>query len=83
MRSLPITLSIAVGLALPAAASAREQAQAKPGYLVVRKAAGDGGVAQASQHQPEQDDGITSGWVPSPGGDRSHGSPYFPVSGSR
>jgi hypothetical protein len=31
-------------LTLPAAASAREQAQAKPGYLVVRSAAGDGGV---------------------------------------
>jgi hypothetical protein len=33
-----------MALAVPAAALAREQTQAKPGYFVVRNAAGDGGV---------------------------------------
>ena len=44
MKRILLSCALLTLLALPAAASAREQAQAKPGYLVVRKAAGDGGV---------------------------------------
>jgi hypothetical protein len=44
MRRILLNCALLVLLTLPAAASARASAQAKPGYLVVRKAAGDGGV---------------------------------------
>jgi hypothetical protein len=44
MKRILLSCALLTLLALPAAASARAQAQAKPGYLVVRKAAGDGGV---------------------------------------
>ncbi len=44
MKRILLSCALLMLLALPAAASAREQARAKPGYLVVRKAAGDGGV---------------------------------------
>lgn len=45
MKRILLSCAVLALLTLPAAASAREQAQAKPGYLVVRHAAGDGGVA--------------------------------------
>jgi hypothetical protein len=44
MKRILLSCVLVAALALPAAAFARERAQAKPGYLVVRKAAGDGGV---------------------------------------
>jgi hypothetical protein len=44
MRRILLSCTLLALLALPAAASARSTAQSKPGYLVVRKAAGDGGV---------------------------------------
>jgi hypothetical protein len=39
-----LSCALLVGLSLPAVAAARAHAGTKPGYLVVRKAAGDGGV---------------------------------------
>jgi hypothetical protein len=46
MKRILLCLALLAALALPAMAFAREKAQAKPGYLVVRHAAGDGpGVA--------------------------------------
>jgi hypothetical protein len=44
MRRILLSCTLLAVLALPAAASAGASARAKPGYLVVRKAAGDGGV---------------------------------------
>jgi hypothetical protein len=44
MRRILLSCTLLALVALPAAASAGAAAQAKPGYLVVRKAAGDGGV---------------------------------------
>ena len=44
MRRILLSCTLLALLALPAAASAGASAQARPGYLVVRKAAGDGGV---------------------------------------
>jgi hypothetical protein len=44
MRRILLSCTLLALLALPAAASAGASAQGKPGYLVVRKAAGDGGV---------------------------------------
>jgi hypothetical protein len=44
MRRILLTCVLLGVLTLPAAAVARSSAAAKPGYLVVRKAAGDGGV---------------------------------------
>jgi hypothetical protein len=44
MRRILLGCTLLALLALPAAASAGASVQAKPGYLVVRKAAGDGGV---------------------------------------
>lgn len=43
MRRILLTLACLAVLALPAAAAARAGAHAKPGYLVVRNAATDGG----------------------------------------
>jgi hypothetical protein len=42
MRRIVLSCALVAAFTLPAAASARAQAQ--PGYLVVRKASGDGGV---------------------------------------
>jgi hypothetical protein len=44
MRRILLTCALLALLAVPAAASARASTPAKPGFLVVRKAAGDGGV---------------------------------------
>jgi hypothetical protein len=44
MRPILLSCTLLALLALPAAASGGASAQTKPGYLVVRKAAGDGGV---------------------------------------
>ena len=44
MRRTLLTCALLAVLALPAAAAARAAAPAKPGFLVVRQAAGDGGV---------------------------------------
>jgi hypothetical protein len=44
MRRILLSCALLGVLALPAAASALAQAPARPGFLVVRKAAGDGGV---------------------------------------
>jgi hypothetical protein len=44
MRRLMLICALLAGLSLPAIAAARVPADAKPGYLVVRNAAGDGGV---------------------------------------
>ena len=44
MRRLILICALLAGLSLPAVAGARAQKQAKPGYAVVRNAAGDGGV---------------------------------------
>jgi hypothetical protein len=44
MKRILLSCALLAALTLPVAASARERAQAKPGYLVVRQAAGDGGV---------------------------------------
>jgi hypothetical protein len=44
MKRILLGCALLAALALPAAALARERAQANPGYLVVRNAAGDGGV---------------------------------------
>lgn len=44
MRRLMLTCALLIGLSLPAVAAARAHTRAKPGYLVVQKAAGDGGV---------------------------------------
>jgi hypothetical protein len=44
MRRILLSCTCAAVLLLPAAASARDPGQAKPGFLVVRKAVGDGGV---------------------------------------
>ena len=44
MRRLMLSCALLVGLSLPAVAAARTHTATKPGYLVVRKGAGDGGV---------------------------------------
>ena len=44
MRRLLLTCALLAGLSLPAVAVARAQTEVKPGYAVVRNAAGDGGV---------------------------------------
>jgi hypothetical protein len=44
MRRILVSCAVVGVLALPAAAIARSSAAAKPGYLVVRKAVGNGGV---------------------------------------
>ena len=44
MRRLILICVLLVGLSLPAVAAARSHTEAKPGYAVVRNAAGDGGV---------------------------------------
>lgn len=44
MRRFLLSCVLLVVLAVPAGAAARASAAAKPGYLVVRKAVGDGGV---------------------------------------
>jgi hypothetical protein len=44
MRRILVTCAVVGVLALPAAAIARSSAAAKPGYVVVRKAVGNGGV---------------------------------------
>jgi hypothetical protein len=44
MRRLMLICALLAGLSLPAVAAARAHADAKPGYVVVRNAAGDGGV---------------------------------------
>ena len=44
MRRLLLSSALLAGLLLPAAAVARARAEAKPGYAVVRNAAGDGGA---------------------------------------
>jgi hypothetical protein len=44
MRRFLLSCTCLAVLLLPAAASARSSGHAKPGYLVVRKAVGDGGV---------------------------------------
>src|SRR5947208_14945991 len=44
MRRILLSCALLGVLTLPAAAVARSSAPAKPGYLVVQKAAGDGGV---------------------------------------
>jgi hypothetical protein len=44
MKRILLSCALLAALAVPVAASARERAQAKPGYLVVRNAAGDGGI---------------------------------------
>jgi hypothetical protein len=44
MRRFLLSCTCVAVLLLPAAASARSSGHAKPGYLVVRKAVGDGGV---------------------------------------
>jgi hypothetical protein len=44
MRRILLICALLASLALPTAAGARASAPAKPGYLVVRKALGDGGV---------------------------------------
>jgi len=44
MRRILLSCALLGVLTLPAAAVARSSAPAKPGYLVVKKAAGDGGV---------------------------------------
>ena len=44
MRRILLSCTLLALLTLPAAASSRASVQATPGYLVVRKAAGDGGV---------------------------------------
>jgi len=44
MRRILVSCAVIGVLTLPAAASARAHEQAKPGFLVVRGAAGDGGV---------------------------------------
>jgi hypothetical protein len=44
MRRILLSCTLLALVALPAAASAAASAKGKPGYLVVRKAAGDGGV---------------------------------------
>jgi hypothetical protein len=44
MRQILLSCALLGVLTLPAAAVARSSAPAKPGYLVVKKAAGDGGV---------------------------------------
>ncbi len=44
MRRLILTCALLAGLSLPAVAAARAHTEAKPGYAVVRNAAGDGGV---------------------------------------
>ena len=45
MRRILLSCASLAVLLLPAAASAGARGQAKPGFLVVRKAAGDGGIA--------------------------------------
>lgn len=44
MRRILLSCAILAATMLPAAASAGATAQTKPGFLVVRKAAGDGGI---------------------------------------
>jgi hypothetical protein len=44
MKRILLGCTLLAALGLPAAALARERAQARPGHLVVRNAAGDGGV---------------------------------------
>ena len=44
MRRFLLSCTCVAVLLLPAAASARSSGHGKPGYLVVRKAVGDGGV---------------------------------------
>lgn len=44
MRRTILICALLAGLSLPAVAAARAHTAAKPGYLVVRNAAGDGGV---------------------------------------
>ena len=44
MRRILLSCALLAVLALPAAAAARASAAGKPGFLVVRRAAGDGGV---------------------------------------
>ena len=44
MRRILVSCAVLAVLALPAAATARARVAAKPGYLVVSKAVGDGGV---------------------------------------
>lgn len=44
MRRILLSCALLAVLAVPAVAAARTHSQGKPGYLVVRKAAGDGGV---------------------------------------
>jgi hypothetical protein len=44
MRRILLSCALLAMLALPAAAAARVHAQTRPGYVVVRNAAGDGGV---------------------------------------
>jgi hypothetical protein len=44
MRRILVSCAVLAVLTLPAAATARASAAAKPGFLVVRKAVGDGGV---------------------------------------
>jgi hypothetical protein len=44
MRRILVSCAVLAVLALPAAATARARGAAKPGYLVVSKAVGDGGV---------------------------------------
>jgi hypothetical protein len=44
MRRLILSCALLAGLLVPAVAAARTHTGAKPGYLVVRGAAGDGGV---------------------------------------
>lgn len=44
MRRILVSCAVLAVLALPAAATARARGAARPGYLVVSKAAGDGGV---------------------------------------
>lgn len=45
MRRILLSCALLAGLTLPAVAVARSSTPAKPGYLVVKKAAGDGGVS--------------------------------------
>jgi len=44
MRRFLLSCAILAALAVPAAAAARASSSARPGYVVIRKAVGDGGV---------------------------------------
>jgi hypothetical protein len=80
MRRIMLSCALLAVLSVPAVAAARTHAEAKPGYVVVRNAASDGGVnghaiVTVVVHgfvlgsvNPKDQAQIDISWLPSPGG---------------